>query len=143
MTITKKKKSKYLGIDIGTKRVGIAITDSTKRIAFPYETISFKDNELLLGRIKDIILQENVEKVIIGDPVNTQGQRSCLTEKLYEVIDFLKENLNIDVELYDERYSTKIAHQDLRAINISNKKRKKIIDKSAAAIILQDYLDSN
>lgn len=137
------KKNKFLGMDIGTKRIGIAITDSSKKIAFPYEVIPFKDENLLLIKIRDIIVKENIEKIIIGDPINIQGQRSTLTGKIYEIIEFLKKNLNIDIELYDERYSTKTAHKDLRTANINYKRQKKIIDKIAAAIILKNYLENN
>ncbi len=141
MAITENKRTKYLGLDIGTERVGTAISDPLKKIAFPYRVIISRNREELLEILKDIILKENITRVIIGDPVNIQGKRSSLTEELYEIIDFLKDNLDVSAELFDERYSTATAHEDLKVMNINNKKRRKVIDKIAAAIILQNYME--
>ncbi len=141
MAITKNKRTKYLGLDVGLKRVGVSISDPSKKIAFPYRVIISRSREELLEILKDIILKENVTRVVIGDPLNIQGKRSSLTEKLYEIIDFLRENLDVSAKLYDERYSTATAHEDLKVMNIDNKKRRKVIDKIAAAIILQNYLE--
>ncbi len=142
MGIIKNKNGKFLGIDIGTKRVGIALSNSSKSIAFPNKVILFKNKEDLLNEIQQIIEDENIEKIIIGDPINTKGKRSSLTDNLYKLIDYLKNNLNIDICLYDERYSTQEAHTDLHAMKLNWKKRKELVDKVAAAIILQNYIES-
>lgn len=136
-------KSKYLGVDIGMKRVGIAITNTNKSIAFPYTVLSFKNKEKLLIEINEIIEKENIEKIVMGNPLNTKGKRSSLTDQLYKIIDFLKENISVTVVLADERYSSKEAHQDLYSMNMNWKKQKKVIDKVAASIILQNYIERN
>ncbi len=142
MGITENNQKKYLGLDIGTRRVGVALSDLSKKIAFPYSVISSMTKEGLLDELNEIILKENIESVIIGDPINIQGKRSSLTDEVHDIIDFLKDNLeNADVKLNDERYSTKMAEESLHRVNIKSKKQKKIIDKVAAAIILQRYLD--
>lgn len=142
MDIIKNKNGKFLGIDIGTKRVGIALSNSSKSIAFPNKVVLFKNKEDLLNEIQRIIENENIEKIIIGDPINTKGMRSSLTDDLYKLIDYLKNNLKIDICLYDERYSTQEAHSDLHSMKLNWKKRKELVDKVAAAIILQNYIES-
>lgn len=134
---------KYMGLDLGTKTLGISISDKTKTIANTYKTLYFneEDYDSLIEPLKIIIKEENVEKIILGYPKNmnnTIGPRAQITE---EFKNKLENNLNIEVILQDERLTSVISNNILIEANISRKKRKKKVDGIAATIILQSYLD--
>jgi putative Holliday junction resolvase len=140
--ITGNKRTRYLALDIGSKRIGIAISDSNKTMALPYEVYSYQDDEKLQSHLEEIIRRESIEKVIIGDPLNVNNERSSLNQGLHDTIDYLNENLQCETILWNEKLSTKTAHSRLMQGSINNKKRKKVVDQVAASIILQHYLDS-
>ena len=133
---------RYLGLDLGTKTCGVALSDRTKIIASFYKNINYKEEEALLNEIKEIVNKEEIEKVILGFPKNmnnTIGERATSTIEFKEKLEAL---INIPVILEDERLTTKIAEQALIMGNdLSRKKRKKIIDGTSAVVILQGYLD--
>lgn len=134
---------KYLGLDLGTRTVGIAISDLTKTIATSYTTIRFEENnyESILPQIKEIVINEKIEKIILGLPKNMNnsiGDRALTTMNFKKN---LSQYLNIEVILQDERLSTVEANHYLLDADLSRKKRKKKIDSVAANIILQTYLD--
>lgn len=133
---------RYLGLDLGTKTCGVALSDRTKVIASFYKNINYKEEDTLLNEIKEIVDKEKVEKVILGFPKNmnnTIGERATSTIEFKEKLEGL---INIPVILEDERLTTKIAEQALIMGNdLSRKKRKKIIDGTSAVVILQGYLD--
>lgn len=134
---------KYLGLDLGTRTVGIAISDITKTIATTLKTIRFEENDYdsLLPQVKEIVLNEKIEKIILGLPKNMNnsiGDRALTTMDFKEK---LSQYLNIEVILQDERLSTVEANNYLLQADLSRKKRKKKIDAVAANIILQTYLD--
>jgi len=133
---------RYLGLDLGTKTCGVALSDRTKIIASFYKNINYKEEDVLLNEIKEIVNKEEIEKVILGFPKNmnnTIGERATSTIEFKEKLESL---INIPVVLEDERLTTKIAEQALIMGNdLSRKKRKKIIDGTSAVVILQGYLD--
>jgi len=134
---------KYMGLDLGTKTLGIAISDKTKTIANNYKTLYFENEEYdsLIEPLKIIIKEENIEKIILGYPKNmnnTIGPRAIITE---EFKNKLEKELKIEVILQDERLTSVISNNVLIEANISRKKRKKKVDGIAAVIILQSYLD--
>ena len=133
---------RYLGLDLGTKTCGVALSDRTKMIASFYKNINYKEEDVLLNEISDIVNKEEIEKVILGFPKNmnnTIGERATSTIEFKEKLEAL---INIPVILEDERLTTKIAEQALIMGNdLSRKKRKKIIDGTSAVVILQGYLD--
>ena len=133
---------RYLGLDLGTKTCGVALSDRTKIIASFYKNINYKEEDVLLNEIKEIVNKEEIEKVILGFPKNmnnTIGERATSTIEFKEKLEAL---INIPVILEDERLTTKIAEQALIMGNdLSRKKRKKIIDGTSAVVILQGYLD--
>ncbi|MBU1078827.1 MAG: Holliday junction resolvase RuvX [Spirochaetes bacterium] len=142
MGITKNENGKFLGIDVGTKRTGVSISNTAKTIAFPHKVIPFKGKEELLQEIEKIISEENIIRIIIGNPLNTRGERSSLTKNTFEIIDYLKKSIELETVMQDEKYSTQKAHTDLYSMKMNWKKRKQVVDKVAAAIILQNYLES-
>lgn len=134
---------RYIGLDLGTKTLGISISDETKTIASPLKTLRFSENNNneILDELTEIVKEFNVEKVVLGLPKNmnnTIGDRALVTMDFGKKI---SELLNINVVLQDERLSTVSAHNYLLEANVSRKKRKGVVDKMAANIILQTYLD--
>ncbi len=134
---------RYLGLDLGTRTLGISISDETKTIATGLTTLRFNDSayEELYDELKRIVDEYRVEKLILGFPKNmnnTIGERAETTIKFKENIEKI---LDKEVILQDERLSTVSAHNYLLQADMSRKKRKKVVDKMAANIILQTYLD--
>ena len=134
---------RYIGLDLGTKTLGVSISDETKTIASPLKTLRFSENnnDEILNELEAIVKEFNVEKIVLGLPKNmnnTIGERALVTMEFQKKINEL---LNIPVILQDERLSTVSAHNYLLEANVSRKKRKGVVDKMAANIILQTYLD--
>lgn len=132
-----------MGLDLGTRTLGISLSDSTKTIASSYTTICFPDSDydILLPQIKEIVQEQEVDLIVLGFPKNmnnTVGDRGETTILFQQK---LKEYLNMDVVLQDERLSTVEATHYLLEADLSRKKRKTKVDHVAANIILQTYLD--
>ncbi len=133
---------KYLGLDLGTKTLGLAISDPTGLIATSYKIIRH-DNEYdrLIEVLKDEILYNNIDELVLGFPKNmdnTIGERGQIALSFK---DKLEKEINIPVHMQDERLSTLEATNLLISNDLSRNKRKKVIDSVAATIILQSYLD--
>lgn len=133
---------RYLGLDLGTKTIGLAISDKTGLIASSYEVLRHVNNPNdCLDELKSIVESMNVEALVLGLPKN---MNNTLGERAEETIKFkktLEEQLKLPVYLEDERLTTKSAESLLIKGDTSRKKRKKVIDKVAATIILQSFLD--
>lgn len=134
---------RYLGLDLGTRTLGISMSDQSKTIATAYQTIRFQEDDynVLLPQIKEIVEQYQIEKIILGFPKNmnnTVGDRGKTTIAFQQM---LQNDLHIDVILQDERLTTVQATQYLLEADLSRKKRKQKVDSIAANIILQTYLD--
>ena len=134
---------RYLGIDLGSKTVGLAMSDTTLTIASTYKTIFFKDEDYnsTINEIKDIIKEYNITKIILGLPKNmnnTLGERAEITLKYKEL---LEKCTDLPVIMFDERLTSVISNSILIEADMSRKKRKKKVDSIAAQIILQDYLN--
>jgi len=125
---------KFLGIDYGKSKIGLAMTDSETRMAFAYGTLDNDKN--LLQKLAEIIEKENISKVIIGICVEVKPLRLSNSERLGE---FLKEKLKVEVEYQDEMFTTQQAQRNL--IEKGVKGIKKYDDQEAAKIILQSWLD--
>lgn len=134
---------KYMGLDLGTRTLGISISDATHTIATSYKTIRFEDSQYdsLIGQLKTIIDDNNIGKIVLGLPKNmnnTIGDRALTTLEFKEK---LEKNFNIEVVMQDERLSTVEATNYMIQADMSRKKRKAKVDALAANIILQTYLD--
>lgn len=134
---------RYLGLDLGTKTLGLSLSDVTGTIASTYKVIRFNENDfdILLSQIKEIVLKEGVGELVLGLPKNmnnTIGDRALVTIEFKEK---LENYLNMKVNLMDERLSTVSAHNYMISADMSRKKRKEKVDALAANIILQSYLD--
>lgn len=133
---------KYLGLDLGTKTLGLAISDPTGLIATSYKIIRHdSEYDRLIEVLKDEILYNNIDELVLGFPKNmdnTVGERGQIALEFKEK---LEKEINIPVHMQDERLSTVEATNLLISNDLSRNKRKKVIDSVAATIILQSYLD--
>jgi len=135
--------SKYLGVDFGLKRIGLSITDQEKIFAFPLTTIEFNG---AFDFLKNLFLKEEVSKVVIGYPKRLSGVDSDIESSIKIFIKkFNKQFPAIEIERFDERFTSKLASKAIVSSGLGKKKRsdKSLIDKVSAAIILQDYLTYN
>ena len=134
---------KYLGLDLGTRTLGVSISDTTKTVATTYGTIHFeeKNYEEAISKLSTIIEKEPIEKIILGFPKNMNGTVGPRASVTLEFKKKLEDTFKIPVEMQDERLSTKEASGYMIKADISRKKRKQKIDSLAANIILQTYLD--
>ena len=133
---------RILGIDYGEVRVGLSLSDLTQTIAQPFKTIMYKNINNLLDQLKEIIIENEVEKLVVGIPYNMKGEDTKQTLKVKEFISFLESNLSYDIELIDERLSSIEAEKTMHKMNVKTGHNKSDIDKIAASVILQEYLDS-
>ncbi len=131
---------RIIGLDIGTKRIGVAISDEECIIARGLNSIERDGKEI--EKIKELIKKYNVEKIVYGLPLRMDGSISAQTEIVVSFISKLKNEVSIPLLPWDERLSSKQAETILIEADISRKKRKKLIDKLSAQIILQNYLDA-
>jgi len=134
---------RYLGIDLGSKTVGLAMSDLTGTIASTFKTIFFDNEDYLstIDEIKQIVEDYEIKKIIIGLPKNmnnTLGERAIITTNYAKL---LEEYLDIPIIMFDERLTSVISNSILIEADMSRKKRKKKVDGVAAQIILQDYLN--
>lgn len=132
---------RYIGLDLGTKTLGIAISDITGTIATSYKIIRHdNDFNYLIKELKNIIEEKQIQTIVLGLPKN---MNNTIGERAQMVLEFknMLEIFNLPIILEDERLTTKVAENILINANVSRKKRKKVIDKMAANVILQSYLD--
>lgn len=133
---------RYLGLDLGTKTLGVSISDPTGLIASSYTIIRHNEEyDRLITDVKNIALEKNVQEIVLGLPKNMNNTIGPKGELSYEFKAKLEKELNLPVHLMDERLTTKQATDLLISNDTSRKKRKQVIDAMAATIILQSYLD--
>ena len=131
-----------LGIDFGDVRVGLALSDLTKTISKPFETIKYTDLDNLSSKLKILIQENEVDVIVVGIPFNMSGEDTKQTTKARQFVSFIEKTLNIPVHLIDERLTSIEAEKTMHTLNIKTGHNKGKIDKIAASIILQEYLDS-
>lgn len=131
----------YLGLDLGSKTLGLAISDRTATIATSLEVLRYNDYDELLDKLSKIVESRKVDFFVLGNPLNLDGSISKRSEITFEFKKLLKEKFGKEVIMQDERLSTVEAERMLISNDEKRKNRKKVIDKVAATIILQGYLD--
>lgn len=133
---------RILGLDYGESRTGVAISDELGMLAHGLETIEHGENEKkLLQRIHEIVIEKKIEKIVIGYPLNMNATKGPRVERTERFIQKLEKELQIPVEKIDERLTTVAAHKTMTELNLSVKKKKKVVDTISAEYILQMYLD--
>lgn len=135
---------RVLGLDVGTKTIGVAVSDEMGWTAQGIETIKVPNEKVHVSipRLQELIQEYSVEALVVGLPKNMNGTIGPRGEACIEFADLLKKELQMEVTMWDERLSTVAAERVLLSADVSRKKRKKVIDKMAAVMILQGYLDS-
>jgi len=133
---------RILAIDHGTKRMGIAISDELGVIAQPLEFIPAEPFMDFLARLNEILKEKQVELILVGMPRNMNGSYGPKALKVQEFVAMLKDAVTIPIQTPDERLTSVQAHRFLTDAEVSGRERKAKVDKSAAAVLLQSYLDS-
>lgn len=134
---------RIMGLDVGSHTIGVALSDELGLTAQGLETIRRKSIDQDLQELARTVTKYEVSKIVVGLPKNMDGTLGPQAEKVLEFKKILEENLALPVETWDERLSTVGATRILLEADVSRKKRKKSVDKVAAVLILQGYLDAN
>ena len=132
---------RIMGMDYGSKTLGISISDETRTLATPIETIKYKEKEELFTKIEQYFKTYEIESIILGNPLNLDGSLSDRSKITLEFKEELEKRYKIPVKMEDERYTTVIVNNMLIENNTRRDKRKKVVDKLASTVILQGYLD--
>lgn len=132
-----------MALDYGDKTIGVALSDALKITAQGKEVIRRTSRKADFKRLEELIQENEVERIVVGLPLNMNGTQGPRAEKTLKFVDRLKRAFDLPVETYDERLSTSAAERTLLEGDMSRKKRKKVIDMTAAVIILQGYLERN
>ena len=134
-------KSRLIGVDMGSKRVGLSISDENRKIATPLKTINYENIQILTDELKKIADENNVHAIIFGNPKNMDGAEGRSSQSVKDKVKLISEKIQIPIFLWDERLSTVGAFNLSSELDINVTKRVKNIDKNAAAFILQGVLD--
>ena len=135
------KKSRLLGVDPGKNRVGLAISDEDKLVSTPLKTIIKKNNSNFVNEIKEIINENNIKGIIVGNPINMDGSRGPSSQSANDFAKFLSNNISIPVTMWDERLSTEGAFNLSSNLDVNVSKKVKKLDQNAASFILQGAID--
>lgn len=134
---------KLLGIDYGSRRIGVAVSDPLGMLATPFRTVDTFSDEQSVKEVCSLIEETNAEKLVIGLPLNMDNTEGPMVKKVRDFIEKLKLKTDIPVEFSDERLSSSLVERTLIEANMSRQKRKGVRDKLAAQVILQGYIDTH
>ena len=134
-------KSRLLGIDMGSKRIGVSICDENRKIATPYETIKFEKMNEFISKIKVMVKENNIKAIVFGLPLNMDGSEGASAQSVKDKIKLIEKEINIATILWDERLSTIASFNISSQLDINVSKRLKNIDQNSASFILQGVLD--
>ena len=140
----KKKQSdkcRLIGLDIGSKRIGVSICDEKQLIATPFKTLNRTTAKELINELKIIIEENNIQGIIVGNPLNMDGSSGSSAQSVKDTSDNIEKSINLPICLWDERLSTVGAFNLSSQLDINVSKREKKIDENAAAFILQGAID--
>ena len=135
------RKSRLLGIDPGKKRVGLAISDEDKLVSTPLKTIIKKNNSDLAKEIREIIEENNIKGIVVGNPINMDGSKGPSAQSANDFAKYLSNNISIPVTMWDERLSSEAAFNLSSNLDINTSKKVEKLDQNAASFILQGALD--
>ena len=135
------KKSRLLGIDLGSKRIGLSVCDDQRKIATPFKTIKKDDFENFIIELENIIKENNIDGIIVGNPINMDGSLGPSSQSVKDICKNILKKIDIPLCLWDERLSTVGAYNITSQLDVNISKKVKNIDKNAAAFILQGAID--
>jgi putative Holliday junction resolvase len=133
--------SRLIGLDLGSKRIGVSICDDKQSIATPFKTINKTNTNQLIKELNDLVNEYNIKGIIIGNPINMDGSSGRSAQSVNDVSSNIDKAINVDVCLWDERLSTVGAFNLSSQLDVNVSKREKNIDQNAAAFILQGAID--
>ena len=133
--------SRLIGLDLGSKRIGVSICDEKQSIATPFKTINKTNTNELIDELKKLIEEYNIKGIVIGNPINMDGTLGRSSQSVIDVSNNIDKAIDIDVCLWDERLSTVGAFNLSSQLDVNVSKREKNIDQNAAAFILQGAID--
>ena len=134
-------KSRLIGLDLGSKRIGVSICDEKQLIATPFKTINRTSAKELINELKIIIQENNIKGIIIGNPLNMDGSSGSSTQSVKDTSGNIEKSIDVPICLWDERLSTVGAFNLSSELDVNVSKREKKIDENAAAFILQGAID--
>ena len=134
-------KSRLIGVDMGSKRVGLSISDENRKIATPLKTVNYENTQILVDELKKIANENNVHAIIFGNPKNMDGTEGSSSQSVKDKVKLISEKIQIPIFLWDERLSTVGAFNLSSELDVNVTKRVKNIDENAATFILQGVLD--
>ena len=134
-------KCRLIGLDLGSKRIGVSICDEKQLIATPFKTINRKSSHEFIDELKNIINENNIRGIIIGNPLNMDGSSGKSVQSVKDTSTNIEKNIDLPVCLWDERLSTVGAFNLSSQLDVNVSKREKNIDQNAAAFILQGAID--
>ena len=135
------RKVRLLGLDMGSKRIGVSICDENQSIATPFKTINKINLNQLIDEIKIIVKENDIKGIIIGNPINMDGSEGPSSQSIKDTCRIISENLDLPISLWDERLSTVGAFNLSSQLDVNISKRVKKIDQNAATFILQGAID--
>ncbi len=135
------KKSRLMGIDPGRKRIGIAISDENKIIATPYTTLIKNDYSTFIIKIKEIVEENNIKGIIVGNPINMDGSPSISSQSAKDLAINLSKDITENITMWDERLSSRGAFNLSSNLDINTSKKVNKLDENSAQFILQGVLD--
>ena len=135
------EKCRLIGLDLGSKRIGVSICDEKQLIATPYKTIHKSKNNELIKELKNIIQENDIKAIFIGYPLNMDGSAGSSAQSVNDVSKNIDKEIDVDVCFWDERLSTVGAFNLSSQLDVNVSKREKNIDQNAAAFILQGAID--
>jgi len=134
-------KVRFIGLDLGSKRIGVSICDERQSIATPFKTINKTNTNELINELKIIIEENNIGGIIVGNPINMDGTMGRSAQSVNDVASNISKNIDLPVILWDERLSTVGAFNLSSLLDVNVSKKVKTIDQNAAAFILQGAID--
>lgn len=134
-------RGRHMGLDVGDRRIGVALSDETATLASALRTLARTAARKDAAAIAALVGDHQVVAVVVGLPLNMDGSRGPQAEKVLAFVDGLRRRLDVPIVLRDERLTTVEAHEKLREAGLGWKERKRVVDQAAAVVILQEYLD--
>lgn len=135
------ERPRYLGLDLGSRTVGVAVSDPLGLTAQPLEVIRFRSWEEAEHRLEELVRLYGAERLVVGYPRRTDGSEGPEAERVRQRAARLEKRLGVPCELWDERLTTVVAERALLEADVSRRRRRRVIDQTAAAVMLQSYLD--
>ena len=135
------KNSRLIGLDLGSKRIGVSICDEKRLVATPFKTIDVEKLSNTINILKNIISENNIKGIIVGYPINMDGSKGPSSQSVIDKVKKISNEINLPIVLWDERLSTVGAFNLSSQLDVNVSKRTRNIDKNAAAFILQGAID--